>query len=408
MQPSRVVLALTVALACPSRRGLHRRRRRPEPAPAVTGADAPAKPVKLTFGVWGSRAPRSRRTRASSTPTTPSTDEATVEIVPVRRPAPRSRPRSTAATCPTCSSSRAATCAALRADDAEPPGRRPARRARRRLRRRLLPRRARGLRRRPRAAVHAVRHLADGHLLQHARSSTSTDGRARPAGAQPGRGRGATLRSRCGTSTDVRGRGRVRHPPAQGHRGLLRRPHAARPRAVHLLRRRRALRRRRDPTSLAFSSDDTRAALETCCRCCATPSSRSPPSSWPRRRAEQWFEAGKLGMIAGFRSLAPELRAVPGLDFDVMPMPIVDDAATVGDITGHLPRQGHPRPGRGGRLPGPLHLRRVGGPRWPRRATWPPPTSGRRSPTTSCSPAGARALDRLQRRHQAACGSRRC
>ncbi len=39
-------------------------------------------------------------------------------------------------------------------------------------------------------------------------------------------------------------------------------------------------------------------------------------------------------MIAGFRDLVPELRPTGVLDFDVMPMPVVDDAATVGDLTG--------------------------------------------------------------------------
>ena len=48
----------------------------------------------------------------------------------------------------------------------------------------------------------------------------------------------------------------------------------------------------------------------------------------------EWFREGKLGMIAGFRDLVPELRPTGVLDFDVMPMPVVDDAATVGDLTG--------------------------------------------------------------------------
>ena len=39
-------------------------------------------------------------------------------------------------------------------------------------------------------------------------------------------------------------------------------------------------------------------------------------------------------MIAGFRDLVPELRPTASLDFDIMPMPTVDDPATVGDLTG--------------------------------------------------------------------------
>ena len=39
-------------------------------------------------------------------------------------------------------------------------------------------------------------------------------------------------------------------------------------------------------------------------------------------------------MIAGYRSLVPRLRAAPGLNFDVMPMPSIKRTATVGDVTG--------------------------------------------------------------------------
>ena len=48
----------------------------------------------------------------------------------------------------------------------------------------------------------------------------------------------------------------------------------------------------------------------------------------------QWFERGRLGMIAGTRSLVPRLRKVAGLQFDVMPMPTIDSQATVGEISG--------------------------------------------------------------------------
>ena len=39
-------------------------------------------------------------------------------------------------------------------------------------------------------------------------------------------------------------------------------------------------------------------------------------------------------MIAGFRNLVPQLRDAEDLDFDVLPMPIIDSRATVGDISG--------------------------------------------------------------------------
>jgi multiple sugar transport system substrate-binding protein len=49
-------------------------------------------------------------------------------------------------------------------------------------------------------------------------------------------------------------------------------------------------------------------------------------------------------MIEGFRSLVPELRQVQGLEFDVMPMPVLDSSATVGDITGLCIAKGTKRP----------------------------------------------------------------
>ena len=46
------------------------------------------------------------------------------------------------------------------------------------------------------------------------------------------------------------------------------------------------------------------------------------------------FKKGKLGMIAGFRGLVPELRKTPSLSFDVMPMPTIEQSRTVGSVTG--------------------------------------------------------------------------
>ena len=89
-----------------------------------------------------------------------------------------------------------------------------------------------------------------------------------------------------------------------------------------------------DPTSLAFSSGDTRSALEKVLPLLRDPKLTLTAGQLSQAPALTWFERGKLGMIAGFRSLVPELRQVQGLEFDVIAMPTVDDAATVGDITG--------------------------------------------------------------------------
>ena len=88
------------------------------------------------------------------------------------------------------------------------------------------------------------------------------------------------------------------------------------------------------PTSLAFSEGDTRAALERTLEVLRDPHLTLTDRQLARATPLTWFKRGQLGMIEGHRSLVPELRTVQGLDFDVMPMPVLDGAATVGDITG--------------------------------------------------------------------------
>ena len=89
-----------------------------------------------------------------------------------------------------------------------------------------------------------------------------------------------------------------------------------------------------NPSSLAFSSDDTKSALEQVLPLLRDPKVTLTAEQLAEKTPLEWFKEGRLGMIAGFRDLVPELRNTPGLDFDIMPMPIVDDAATVGDLTG--------------------------------------------------------------------------
>lgn len=89
-----------------------------------------------------------------------------------------------------------------------------------------------------------------------------------------------------------------------------------------------------NPTSLALSEDDSRDALTRTLELLRDASLTLTDEQLTQATAVEWFKRGKLGMVAGFRELTPELRRVEGLDFDVMPMPILDDDATVGDITG--------------------------------------------------------------------------
>jgi multiple sugar transport system substrate-binding protein len=89
-----------------------------------------------------------------------------------------------------------------------------------------------------------------------------------------------------------------------------------------------------DPTSLAFSDDGTRSALERTLELLRNPHLTLTSDQLAKAPALRWFERGKLGMVAGYRSLVPRLRKVPGLHFDVLPMPSLDSGSTVGDITG--------------------------------------------------------------------------
>ncbi|MGN0063768.1 MAG: ABC transporter substrate-binding protein [Nocardioides sp.] len=89
-----------------------------------------------------------------------------------------------------------------------------------------------------------------------------------------------------------------------------------------------------EPTSLNFSDDATLSALDRSLAVLRDPLITPSAKAINRMSALDRFKAGKLGMVAGYRDLVPELRKTPGLSFDVIAMPILDDAHTVGDIHG--------------------------------------------------------------------------
>ena len=88
------------------------------------------------------------------------------------------------------------------------------------------------------------------------------------------------------------------------------------------------------PTSLAFSEEDTRSALETVLAVLRDPRLTLSDEQLEERSPMEWFEAGELAMIAGYRSEVPRLREVVGLQFDVIQMPAIERSATVGDLSG--------------------------------------------------------------------------
>jgi multiple sugar transport system substrate-binding protein len=89
-----------------------------------------------------------------------------------------------------------------------------------------------------------------------------------------------------------------------------------------------------EPTGLAFAEDDTREALTESLELLRDPQVTLSDRQLAQQSPLEWFKRGKLGMLPGYRELTPELRAVPNLDFDVMPMPAIDRPATIGDFTG--------------------------------------------------------------------------
>jgi multiple sugar transport system substrate-binding protein len=89
-----------------------------------------------------------------------------------------------------------------------------------------------------------------------------------------------------------------------------------------------------NPTSLALSSGDSVSALNRVMAVLRKDRLTPTPRQLRQESALDRFRTGKLGMVAGFRSLVPELRKTPSLNFDVMPMPSLDRGTTIGDVAG--------------------------------------------------------------------------
>ena len=88
------------------------------------------------------------------------------------------------------------------------------------------------------------------------------------------------------------------------------------------------------PTSTAFSSSASLAALRRSLGVLGRKDLTLTPQQLLAKTPLEWFQAGKLAMIEGDRSLVPRLRSVLGLNFDVMPIPSVSAPKTVAGMTG--------------------------------------------------------------------------
>ena len=123
-------------------------------------------------------------------------------------------------------------------------------------------------------------------------------------------------------------------PAAQGHPRGVRRADAGGAGAVHHSGGGPMFDDETDPTSLAFSDDTTQDALERSLELLRSPTLTLTEEQLEEHTPLEWFKRGKLGMMEGYRDLVPELRRVQGLEFDVIAMPVLEQAATVGEVTG--------------------------------------------------------------------------
>ena len=89
-----------------------------------------------------------------------------------------------------------------------------------------------------------------------------------------------------------------------------------------------------DPTTLDLSSDENRESLATLLSLGRNPLTTLTDNQLRQASPLEWFERGRLGIVAGDRSVTPRLREVDDLDFDVMPVPRLARTATTGDVTG--------------------------------------------------------------------------
>ena len=88
------------------------------------------------------------------------------------------------------------------------------------------------------------------------------------------------------------------------------------------------------PTSLDLSSGENQETLAQVLALARNPLTTLTDTQLKRATPLEWFERGRLGVLAGDRSITPDLRQTPDLSFDVMPMPRVGRTTTTGDVTG--------------------------------------------------------------------------
>jgi multiple sugar transport system substrate-binding protein len=89
------------------------------------------------------------------------------------------------------------------------------------------------------------------------------------------------------------------------------------------------------PTTLQLADGPTRSALEQVLTVARSQRLTPTPQQLAKQDAVSRFESGRLGMLIGTRALVPELRAHPGLRFDVLPLPNLGRSRTIAEVSGY-------------------------------------------------------------------------
>lgn len=89
-----------------------------------------------------------------------------------------------------------------------------------------------------------------------------------------------------------------------------------------------------EPTSLALGDDASAGALTETLTVLRESQYTLTDEQLERRTPLEWFQRGRVGMIAGYRDLVPLLRETEDLNFDVLPMPRLGNNVTTGKMTG--------------------------------------------------------------------------
>jgi multiple sugar transport system substrate-binding protein len=89
-----------------------------------------------------------------------------------------------------------------------------------------------------------------------------------------------------------------------------------------------------NPTTLSLSEASSATAMTNFLAVVRDPLVTFDAAALRKKSPVERFKAGHLGMMLGYRDLTPVLRAQPGLNFDVMPLPRAGGAATDASLRG--------------------------------------------------------------------------